>query len=341
MSISTAFHPNAHPLPDTILSSFDGVLFYVHAPTLLEASPDIFCPFIPSLAEPIFRTTIVAAETPSAELNIILHAIYKTSPAAHSPDIETIIRAVDRMPSWSISPKNILTPSNPVYELLLSHAPFWPLEVFALASYHGLEEMAINVSPYLLSYDLSTITDEMAERIGPIYLKKLALLHINRSTDLKAILLLPPHPHPPVENCDFEDQRKLTRAWALASAYLVWDSCLGAHRLPRTFAFTNDLNADLSTHGMEAALKPLMEDLTCKLCRRILKEKIRNVVVKWATAKVSGYKHFEPLCTLSYGLSMPPAVWFHLPRIMRPPPYERDQWCSRVQLLAVGFWFYN
>jgi len=242
LSISTAFHPNAHPLPDTILSSFDGVLFYVHAPTLLETSPDIFRPFIPSLAEPIFRITTVALEAPSAELNIILHAIYKTSPAAHSPNIETIVRAVDRMPTWSISPKDLLTPSNPVYELLLALAPLWPLEVYALASYHGLEEMAINVSPYLLSYDLSTITNETAERIGPIYLKKLLLLHMNRSTDLKAILLLPPHPHPPVENCDFEDQKKLTRAWALASAYLVWDSRLGARRLPRTFAFTDNFN---------------------------------------------------------------------------------------------------
>ena len=44
---------------------------------------------------------------------------------------------------------------------------------------------------------------------------------------------------------------------------------------------------------MEAAFKPLVEDLTCQLCRQILTEKIRNVVVKWATAKVSGYKHFR------------------------------------------------
>ena len=185
-----------------------------------------------SLAEPRFRITTVTVEAPSTELNIVLHAIYKTSPAAHSPDIETIIRAVDRMPPWSIWPKDLLTPSNSLYELLLSYAPLRPLEIYALASYHGLEDLAINVSPYLLSYDLSTITDETAKRIGPVYLKKLMLLHINRSTDLKAILLLPPHPHPPVKTCDFEDQKKLTRAWALASAYLIWDARLGAHCLP-------------------------------------------------------------------------------------------------------------
>ena len=237
VSISTAFHPNSQPLPDTIISSFDGVLFYVHSPILLKTSPDIFRPLlVSSLAELLFKsaTVTVVVEAPSAELNIILHAVYKTSPAAYSPDIKTIIRAVDRMPTWSIPPNDLLTPSNPLYELLLSYSPLCPLEIYALASHHDLEDMAINVSPHLLSYDLSTITDEMAVRIGPIYLKRLLLLHFNRTRDLKSILLLPPHPHPPLNNCHFEDQKKLTRAWALASAYLIWDARLGKHRLLRT-----------------------------------------------------------------------------------------------------------
>ena len=188
-----------------------------------------------SLEELLFKsaTVTVVVEAPSTELNIVLHAVYKTSPAAYSPDIKTIIRAVDRMPAWSIPPNDLLTPSNPLYELLLSYSPLWPLEIYALASRHDLEDMAISVSPYLLSYDLSTITDEMAVRIGPIYLKRLLLLHFNRARDLKSILLLPPHPHPPLKNCHFEDQKKLTRAWALASAYLIWDARLGKPRLLR------------------------------------------------------------------------------------------------------------
>ncbi|KIM37409.1 hypothetical protein M413DRAFT_273980 [Hebeloma cylindrosporum] len=305
LSISTAFHPNADPQPDTVLSSLDGVLFYVHAPTLLETSPDIFCPLSKtSLAEPKFRITIVSLDASSTELNIILHAVYKTSPAVHSPSIETVIRAVDRMPTWSISPKELLTPLNPLYELLLSYAPIQPLEIYALASHHELEDLAINTSPYLLSYDLSTITDAMAQRIGPIYLKRLLLLHINRSRELKAILLHPPHPHPPVKDCDFEDQKKLTRAWALASAYLVWDARL-----------------DLSTHGMEKVFKPLMADLTCELCCQVLKEKIKNVVTKWATVKVSGYKHFRRLLHFLTGRVF--HMWICLPRIMRPCPLTR------------------
>jgi len=235
LSISTTFHPNAHPPPDTILSSSDGVLFYVHSPTLLEASLDIFRPsLMSSLAEPRFRGKVITVNARSTDLNIVLHIIYRTSPAAHNPNLETIVRAVDRMAAWSLSPKDLLTPTTPLYKLLLSHAPLQPLQVYALAAYHGLEDLAITVSSHLLSYDLSTITDEMAERIGPVYLKKLLLLHINRSAALKAILLLPPHPHPPLKHCNFEDQKELTRAWALVSAQIAWDARPGECRLSRT-----------------------------------------------------------------------------------------------------------
>lgn len=84
----------------------------------------------------------------------------------------------------------------------------------------------------------------MAERIGAVYLKRLFFLHFGRAEALKRILLPPPHPHAPTPSCDFSDQKKLTRAWALASAYLAWDTrpgpyksvygpCAGAHSYPR------------------------------------------------------------------------------------------------------------
>jgi hypothetical protein len=49
-------------------------------------------------------------------------------------------------------------------------------------------------------------------------------LHVGRVDALKRILLPPPHQHPPTIDCGFSDQKGVTRAWALASSYLVWDA---------------------------------------------------------------------------------------------------------------------
>ncbi|CAA7263836.1 unnamed protein product [Cyclocybe aegerita] len=228
VAVSTAFHPQAHPhLPptDIILSASDGVLFYAHSSTILTACPKAFSTYIGgNLNDPKFRDQLIQLDAPSQELNVILHMLYGTSCAAHSPSLETLINAVDRMPSYSMVPEEHIVPSSHLHNLLLSYAPLHPLELYTLAASHNLEPLAVKTSSHLLSYSLQTITDEQAERIGAVYLKKLMVLHFGRFTALKNILLQPPHPHPPTKECDFIQQRKLTRAWALVSAYLAWDA---------------------------------------------------------------------------------------------------------------------
>ena len=201
------------------------MLFYIHAKTILDRCPTAFEPQCSAtLSDARFRNSVIQIDAPSTELNVILHALYGTSPAVHSPDIDTLVKAVDRMPVYAISPETLIPTSSPMYDLLLSHAPIRPLDVYALAAHHGLTSLAVSASSHLLSYDLSSITDAMAERIGAVYLKKLLLLHVGRFSSLKTILLHPPLPHPPTRQCAFEDQKKLTRAWALVSAYLAWDA---------------------------------------------------------------------------------------------------------------------
>lgn len=229
ISISTAFHPNTTPAPNTLFSSSDGVIFYVNAQTIHDTCPTAFRqPLAAPLSDPKFRDQIIHLDIASHELNIILHTLYGTSPAAHSPDFKTLIAAVDRMPSYSIPPKTYVVPTSPLYTLLLSQAPLHPMDVYALAAHHNLHELAVSTSSHLLSYDVTTMSDDVAVRVGPIYLKKLMLLHAGRFSSLKAILLRPPHPHPPTRQCSFEDQRKLIRAWALTSAYFAWESRPGA-----------------------------------------------------------------------------------------------------------------
>jgi len=75
-----------------------------------------------------------------------------------------------------------------------------------------------------MSFDLSTLTDEIVTQIGPIYLKRLFFLLLGRNEALKRLMSIPPALHGPTPQCDFTEQKKLTRAWALAAAYLAWDA---------------------------------------------------------------------------------------------------------------------
>ncbi|KAF8152567.1 hypothetical protein B0H34DRAFT_121070 [Crassisporium funariophilum] len=270
VSVSTAFHPSAHLVsPDTVFSSSDGVLFYVHFNVILSSSPRAFHAVLGApLSDQKFREVIIHIADASSELNVILHMLYGTSCAQHSPSLDTLVRAVDRMPVYSIQPDEHIIPPSALYSLLLSHAPLHPLEVYALGGHHNLSALCTNTSAHLLSCNLSTIGDGMAERMGAIFLKRLLLLHVERFAKLRDILLPPPHPHAPTRDCGFEDQKGLKRAWALVSAYLAWDA-----------------RPDLSTHSMQSALEPLMEHLTCTRCRDALKNRMRDVITQWASVQ--------------------------------------------------------
>jgi len=205
---------------------------------------------------------------PSIIFNIVLHTIYDMSCAHHSPSFESLVAAVDSLRCYGISLQSRIAPSTPLFKHLLSHASLFPLELYALAAFYDLHDVAVSASPHLLSFSLATLSDEMANRMGPIYLKRLFFLHLGRTDALKRVLLSPPHPHVPTSRCDFPEQRKLMRAWALASAYLAWDA-----------------RPDLSTSVMESALSPLGERLSCDLCRSALEERIKNLLVEWSLVK--------------------------------------------------------
>ena len=157
-------------------------------------------------------------------LNVLLHAVYGISCAHYCPTLDNISSAIGAMAKYGISVKKHISPSTPLYSLILSQAPIIPLEAYTLAAEHDIFDLAVPISSHLLSYDLSTITDVIAIRMGPVYLRRLFFLHLGRIEALKRLLLPPPHPHPETDGCDFKDQKKLTRAWALAAAYLAWDA---------------------------------------------------------------------------------------------------------------------
>lgn len=144
--------------------------------------------------------------------------------------MNTLSATVDAMETYGLSPKDNILPSTALFALILNLAPVQPITAYALAASHELDSLAVSVSCHLLSYPLQKLTPELAVKIGPIYLRRLFFLHLGRLEALRRILLPPPLPHPSTWTCNFVDQRRLTRAWLLASASIAWDAGPGAYR---------------------------------------------------------------------------------------------------------------
>jgi len=277
VSVSTSFFPGAQvsgPAPDLILVSSDNVHFYVNSPVLLCASENGFNFMLPATTpegrDYFGRGPILAIPELASVLSIILHTIYDIPCPQCSPSFDTLVEVVSIMKTYGISPKHAITPSTSVHGFLLGHAATRPLELFALASHNDLYELAVSASSFLLSMTLSTLSDEMAEQIGPVYLKRLFFMHLGRAEVLRKILLPPPYPHTSTPTCSYQQQKYLTSAWTLASAYLAWDA-----------------RADLSTSAIESALSPLADRLSCELCRAGFNERIKELTLRWSTIKRS------------------------------------------------------
>ncbi|RPD58768.1 hypothetical protein L226DRAFT_526905 [Lentinus tigrinus ALCF2SS1-7] len=281
VSISTTFHPAStiHPTrPDTIFLSSDSVFFYVQAAVVLAKSTNNWNGLLQPAAAPsthpgpesLDGPKIIPCPEPAAVLNIVLHVAYGLSCASYKPTIDDLSAAVDAMATYGLPPKEHIAPSTPLYALILSQAPIKPIAAYALAAAHNLHSLAVPISSHLLSYPLQSLPEDLAEKIGPLYLKRLFFLHLGRLDALRRLLLPPPHPHPPTDQCGFADQKSLTRAWALASAYLAWDS-----------------RPDLPASAIEAAFLPLADRLPCQLCKQSLVDRVKQVIVQWSMVKRS------------------------------------------------------
>ncbi|KIK61878.1 hypothetical protein GYMLUDRAFT_42289 [Collybiopsis luxurians FD-317 M1] len=275
VSISTAFgvHAKCHALPpDLVFVTSDSVMFFVHSHIVLAASDNQFHSLVPKPSTNQSPNPMIHVPDTSETFNIILHLIYNLPSSQYTPSFDTISKAVNRLSFYGIQAETYIIAKTPLHNLILSFAPILPIEVYILAAKHNLLDLAIPASSHLLSFDLSTLTEEKAEAMGAKYLRKLFFLHIGRSNALKRLLLKPPLPHPPTASCSFDDQKCLTRAWALASAYLVLDA-----------------RPDLSIGALESCLNPLAQKLACDECRASLHACVKNVIVNWSQVKNTTY----------------------------------------------------
>ncbi|KII91808.1 hypothetical protein PLICRDRAFT_51932 [Plicaturopsis crispa FD-325 SS-3] len=287
ISVSATFHPGCDigvSAPDLVLLSSDAVYFYVHCHILSATSSNNFNCLLPceerrgaiasASPDPPSAAPIVAVPESSTVLNIVLHTIYNMSCSHYSPSFNDICAAIASLQTYGIELKAVVSPSMPLFSLLLYHIPIHPMDAYALAAHYDLYSLAAAASSHLLSCSLVEISDEMAERLGPLYLKRLFVVHLTRVGFLKQLVQEPPRPHAPTLDCDLVQQQKLRRAWALASACLIWD-----------------VSADIPTSAIESTLGSLKEKLLCDACRAALADKVKNIVVEWTMMQVSAYAH--------------------------------------------------
>ncbi|KAJ7599117.1 hypothetical protein C8J56DRAFT_1158127 [Mycena floridula] len=259
-SFSSDFHPGADSVPgnvkDLTVVSNDSVVFCVCSSILFAASSNRFGGLDSSSPH-------VQLPDPASTVNIILHLVHDM-PLSELPTFDTLSAVVQRLPFYGLAPKAYISPTKPLFEHFLSYAAIDPLEVYALAASFDVHELAVAASSYLLSLSFATVTDEMAQRIGSVYLNRLVRLHLKRLERLKCLILSPPRLHPQTDSCSFVKQRDVISAWTMRAAALAWE-----------------VNPGLSTTILESSFGTLTGQFSCLDCQKQIKNQVRQMIVQW------------------------------------------------------------
>lgn len=275
-----------HVPADLILASVDSIRFHVHQDWLVAASINSFSG---ELSLPLRRDVAIIDTGISATgdqglpvldlpyagavVNLLLCAVYNrtASDSTQHPNtsLADLSDVVPALKEYGIPLQTSFAAPSVLYALMSSYCPHSALTVYAIAASHApeLHHLAEHASQFLLSFDLSTLTDEMASRMGAIYLRRLFMLHIDRAQAFRRLVLTPPNAHAPVARCD---SGSLKQAWALATAYLTWSA-----------------TPDVAETMIDAVLKAILDRAQCNACQVSLRQRFQDLKQSWALVKVS------------------------------------------------------
>jgi len=206
------------------------VLFYLHAFQVLNPSTNGFAHKWPPQSHSVNSTglPIILVPESSLVLNLVLHCVYNLPCAHFSSTLEDLSACVATIDKYGLQLSAFASPGGSLYDLVLSRAPTAGIQMYALAAEYKLEQLAVAVSPSLLSFDLATLGEDLVKRMGAVYLKRLVFLHLGRSAALKRLFSPPLNYHPPDEDCGDEGHDAIISAWGMAVASLAWDARPGA-----------------------------------------------------------------------------------------------------------------
>ncbi|CAL1707902.1 unnamed protein product [Somion occarium] len=288
VSVSTVFGPSSKLIPtpaDIVLRSSDNVFFYVHTSRLNETSENAFNALL------VLRTSdILSLPEDAIVLNLVLHCIYNLSFSHYFPSLDNVLIAVNAMKKYGMPLNRYVARGTALFRQIVSQAPLQPIEVYMVAAENDLFDLAVEASSNLLAFPLFRIDDDMAARMGPHYLKRLFFLHMRRSQLLQRLLFQPPSEHAPTLDCGFVEQKRVARAWALASTSFTCEVCSG--RLLVTIVRLELIMfcaIDLSPAVLQSVLGSLQHDISCGQCKEAVAERVRDIVQKWTITPVCLY----------------------------------------------------
>lgn len=217
------------PIDLTLISS-DATIFFVHIAALLAKSSNGFGSLLRPECLRLYATNPrkpLAVANAATVLNLVLHVVYDLSHLPHNLGLRDLITAVDALAFYGVSLQDHARHGTPLFQLLASHMVAAPIDVYALAASHDLQDMAVLGSAYSLGKRASDITNDQAVRMGVHYLRRLIDLQLSRASKLKGLLRNPPARHPPTENCSIATQEQLAKAWLIVGAYFLWETVPG------------------------------------------------------------------------------------------------------------------
>jgi len=141
-----------------------------------------------------------------------------------------------------------------------------PLSIYTLAASRGFEQLAIATSFHALRIPISSIDEDTAMTMGPIYFLRLARLHENRKKALSRLLqTFPNRRHDDEEDtataCSSEYRNSMMRAYGLIAGYLTWEA-----------------RPDMHGDWIIGCFVGLMGSLECSRCKRNVIESVQNVL---------------------------------------------------------------
>ena len=289
--------------PDIMLCSTDSVIFYVHS-TLLAQSR--IGDTIMTLTELESLDAIIPVTETAEVLNILLHTIYSMPCAHFLPSFPNLERAVEVFAISSYDLLRIYTePSAPFGQALLAQASSHAMKLYTLAAFYHLHSLAIASSSFLLSFDLSQLSEDVSQRMGSVYLKKLFFLHLGRREALKRIVMTLPEPH---IGCK-DNTKRMHGLWMKGIATLAWEKntssflcsplvlCLLGLKLLQSIA-------DLSPSVLELTFKVEGQALQCAGCRNRWDSRVCAMLSEWGAVKAS-QSHIPMSSQLDFLFSAP------------------------------------
>ncbi|KAG8816384.1 hypothetical protein FRC17_000343 [Serendipita sp. 399] len=191
----------------------DNVSIVVEKDVLLHNSTN---QFDGKLADSFAHGPIYVTE-PSQVFDLFLDALLDQEPVRHEPAPAIISDLLACLTKYGVpldDKFSLQHQQKPFYNFVLTSAISYPLDTFALVCKYNLEELAVESARHLLSIPLTQITHEQSIDIGPVYLRRLTILHLKHAEGLKRLLAPLPDRHEPNEGCDDTSQKNnLERLW--------------------------------------------------------------------------------------------------------------------------------